>query len=124
MHRNQMEMDEALAMSLMYDDPTINDEITARQLQQEVNPSTSLNRDSSPHHQSHVGDSSSQPLPSNDDIDPENMTYEELNELGESIGAVSKGLSQSRIDQIPTHKHGATAISWFKNKISGSGQNQ
>lgn len=35
MYPNQEEIDEALALSLMYDDPTINDAITAMQFQQE-----------------------------------------------------------------------------------------
>ncbi|KAL0875038.1 hypothetical protein Bca101_024743 [Brassica carinata] len=147
---NQVEIDEALAASLLYDDPesTIFDEVTARQIQQreedmenhvsptddvnqitnqfqdmEVNRSISLHCGSSSHQQSHVEGSidtsshSSQSPPSGD-IDPDNMTYEELNELGESIGAVNKGLAKSRIDQIPTHKFGET--SWFRKKVSSS----
>ncbi|KAG2310343.1 hypothetical protein Bca52824_021900 [Brassica carinata] len=89
----------------------------------EVNRSISLHCGSSSHQQSHVEGSidtsshSSQSPPSGD-IDPDNMTYEELNELGESIGAVNKGLAKSRIDQIPTHKFGET--SWFRKKVSSS----
>ncbi|KAL0682389.1 hypothetical protein Bca4012_049236 [Brassica carinata] len=194
MQPNQVEIDEALAASLLYDDPEsiIYDEVTARQIQQreeeaslisdeklakewqdmegnpqislsddekyakmlqeeeylenhvfptddvnqiinqfqdmEVNGSTSLHCGSSSHQQGHVGGSidtsshSFQPPPPSGDVDPDNMTYEELNELGESIGAVNKGLSKSTIDQIPTHKFGAS--SWFRKKASSSGETE
>ncbi|CAH8373269.1 unnamed protein product [Eruca vesicaria subsp. sativa] len=167
MQPNQVEIDAALAASLLYYDPesTIYDEVTARQIQQreeeaslvsdeklarewqdmegypqislsddekyakrlqeeELNRSISLHCGSSSHQQSHVGGSidtssySFQSPPPSGDIDPDNMTYEELNELGQSIGTVNKGLSKSRIDQIPTHKFGAT--SWFRKKVSSS----
>ncbi|XP_018511927.2 E3 ubiquitin-protein ligase BIG BROTHER [Brassica rapa] len=132
MQPNQVEIDEALAASLLYDDPEsiIYDEVTARQIQQreEVNGSTSLHCGSSSHQQGHVGGSidtsshSFQSPPPSGDVDPDNMTYEELNELGESIGAVNKGLSKSRIDQIPTYKFGAS--SWFRKKASSSGETE
>ncbi|KAF8085181.1 hypothetical protein N665_0677s0011 [Sinapis alba] len=176
MQPNQVEIDEAFAASLLYDDPesTIYDEFTARQIHQrekgypqislsddekyakmlqeeeylenhvsptddvnqiinqfqdmEVNRSISLDCGSSSHQQSHVRGSidtsshSFQSPPPSGDIDPDNMTYEELNELGESIGAVNKGLSKSRIDQIPSHKFGAT--SWFRKKVSSSGETE
>ncbi|XP_062185859.1 E3 ubiquitin ligase BIG BROTHER-related-like [Phragmites australis] len=37
-----------------------------------------------------------------DDIDPDNMTYEELQQLGEAIGTESKGLPESVIALLPT----------------------
>ncbi|CAI9103102.1 OLC1v1001537C1 [Oldenlandia corymbosa var. corymbosa] len=39
-----------------------------------------------------------------DDIDPDNMTYEELLDLGEAVGSESRGLSQDLIDLLPTSK--------------------
>ncbi|WOL06270.1 E3 ubiquitin-protein ligase [Canna indica] len=37
-----------------------------------------------------------------DDIDPDNMSYEELERLGEAMGAESKGLSDELISFLPT----------------------
>ncbi|KAG7605779.1 putative transcription factor C2H2 family [Arabidopsis thaliana] len=45
--------------------------------------------------------------------DPENMTYEELTELGDSVGDVGKGLSQERISRLRTHKYGTKTKSWY-----------
>ncbi|XP_022756777.1 E3 ubiquitin ligase BIG BROTHER-like isoform X2 [Durio zibethinus] len=39
-----------------------------------------------------------------DNIDPDNMTYEELLDLGEAVGSQSRGLSQELIDLLPTSK--------------------
>ncbi|EFN57277.1 hypothetical protein CHLNCDRAFT_143853 [Chlorella variabilis] len=36
-----------------------------------------------------------------DDVDPDEMTYEELSALGEAVGTVSKGISQAQIDTLP-----------------------
>ncbi|CAD5334665.1 unnamed protein product [Arabidopsis thaliana] len=125
MQSKQMEMDEAFAASLLYDDDqTVNrsviadDQAVAREWQNmEVNRSTSTQQ------QSHVGssshdssDDSTHSLPPDVNIDPDNMTYEELNQLGESIGAVNKGLSKRRIGQIPTHKF--TSSSRTRNLVS------
>ncbi|XP_027110378.1 E3 ubiquitin ligase BIG BROTHER-related-like isoform X2 [Coffea eugenioides] len=40
-----------------------------------------------------------------DDIDPDNMTYEELQSLGEAVGHESKGLSEVLIARLPTFKY-------------------
>ncbi|KAI4334583.1 hypothetical protein L6164_019255 [Bauhinia variegata] len=40
-----------------------------------------------------------------DNIDPDNMTYEELLELGEAVGTQSRGLSQEQISLLPTSKY-------------------
>lgn len=37
-----------------------------------------------------------------DGVDPDNMTYEELQQLGEAVGTESKGLSESSIALLPT----------------------
>lgn len=40
-----------------------------------------------------------------DDIDPDNMTYEELQSLGEAVGQQNRGLSQDLIRRLPTFKY-------------------
>ncbi|XP_020590679.1 E3 ubiquitin ligase BIG BROTHER-like isoform X2 [Phalaenopsis equestris] len=40
-----------------------------------------------------------------DSIDPDSMTYEELLDLGESVGSQSRGLSQERISSLPVTKY-------------------
>ncbi|CAH8384068.1 unnamed protein product, partial [Eruca vesicaria subsp. sativa] len=61
-------------------------------------------------------------LSTNENIDTENMTYEELNELEDSMGDVDRGLSQSRISKLPTHKYGEETKTWWwqtkKNKFT------
>ncbi|CAO2832936.1 unnamed protein product [Amaranthus hypochondriacus] len=39
-----------------------------------------------------------------DNVDPDNMTYEELLELGETVGTHSRGLSQEQISLLPVSK--------------------
>lgn len=45
---------------------------------------------------------------------PDNMTYEELLELGEKIGNVSRGISQEKIDKIPQIKYKRIS---YRNKV-------
>ncbi|KAJ9558372.1 hypothetical protein OSB04_012986 [Centaurea solstitialis] len=52
-----------------------------------------------------------------DDIDPDNMTYEELLDLGEAIGSESRGLSQELIDSLPTTRYKSGGF--FLRKKSG-----
>ncbi|KAF7805396.1 E3 ubiquitin-protein ligase BIG BROTHER-like [Senna tora] len=40
-----------------------------------------------------------------DNIDPDNMSYEELLELGEAVGTQSRGLSQEQISLLPVSKY-------------------
>lgn len=40
-----------------------------------------------------------------DDIDPDNMSYEQLQSLGESIGSENKGLPEDLISRLPTFKY-------------------
>lgn len=40
-----------------------------------------------------------------DNIDPDNMSYEELLELGETVGTQSRGLSQEQISLLPVSKY-------------------
>ncbi|KZV27529.1 hypothetical protein F511_04580 [Dorcoceras hygrometricum] len=52
-----------------------------------------------------------------DNVDPDNMTYEELLDLGEAVGIESRGLSQEVIDLLPTSKHKSGGI--FSRRKSG-----
>ncbi|RDY10371.1 E3 ubiquitin ligase BIG BROTHER [Mucuna pruriens] len=52
-----------------------------------------------------------------DNIDPDNMTYEELLDLGEAVGTQSRGLSQELIDMLPTSKYKFGSL--FKRKNFG-----
>uniref|UniRef100_A0A2P2KCF9 Uncharacterized protein MANES_14G001800 n=1 Tax=Rhizophora mucronata TaxID=61149 RepID=A0A2P2KCF9_RHIMU len=52
-----------------------------------------------------------------DNIDPDNMTYEELLELGDAVGTQSRGLSQELISLLPISKH---KCSFFSRRKSGS----
>ncbi|CAN4110391.1 unnamed protein product [Withania somnifera] len=45
-----------------------------------------------------------------DDIDPDNMTYEELLDLGETVGTQSRGLSEELINLLPTTKYKSNGI--------------
>ncbi|KAI9073740.1 hypothetical protein K1719_044287 [Acacia pycnantha] len=57
-------------------------------------------RCSSPNHH----DSSTAPVIWQDNIDPDNMTSEELLDLGDAVGTQSRGLPQELIDLLPTSK--------------------
>ncbi|KAE8653505.1 hypothetical protein Csa_007384 [Cucumis sativus] len=50
-----------------------------------------------------------------DNVDPDNMTYEELLELGETVGTQSRGLSQELIALLPISKY---KYSFFSRKKS------
>ncbi|KAJ6802005.1 E3 ubiquitin ligase BIG BROTHER-like [Iris pallida] len=40
-----------------------------------------------------------------DNIDPDNMTYEELVDIGDAVGTQSRGLSQDKISSLPVTKY-------------------
>ncbi|KAB1224732.1 E3 ubiquitin ligase BIG BROTHER [Morella rubra] len=52
-----------------------------------------------------------------DNVDPDNMTYEELLDLGEAVGSQSRGLSQELISLLPTSKYKFKNL--FSTKKSG-----
>ncbi|CAH9118268.1 unnamed protein product [Cuscuta europaea] len=73
-------------------------------------PSLDANpEDSSPTQQ----DGSNDQVILEDDIDPDNMTYEELLDLGETVGTQSRGLPKELIDLLPTSKY---KCSWIFSK--------
>ncbi|KAL0452522.1 UNVERIFIED_CONTAM: E3 ubiquitin ligase BIG BROTHER-related [Sesamum latifolium] len=51
-----------------------------------------------------------------DEIDPDNMTYEELQLLGESVGSESRGLPADLISRLPTFKYKSGLFSKKKKK--------
>jgi len=51
------------------------------------------------------GNTSASPDAQQDDIDPDEMTYEQLLSLGDSVGAENKGLSQELISRLPSFKY-------------------
>ncbi|KAK9128639.1 hypothetical protein Syun_017436 [Stephania yunnanensis] len=51
----------------------------------------------------HIGSSSQ--ISFQDNINPDDMTYEELLDLGEAIGSQSRGLSKERIALLPVSKY-------------------
>ncbi|KAL0923640.1 hypothetical protein M5K25_007705 [Dendrobium thyrsiflorum] len=93
------------------------DEIYAREIQELENQLayTSLNRTSGAGTGSSTSSSrgnsshnASIQITIEEDVDPDNMTYEELQSLGEAIGTKSKGLSDKLISYLPvsTYKTG------------------
>ncbi|EYU27063.1 hypothetical protein ABFS82_02G120800 [Erythranthe guttata] len=73
----------------------------------------SIPEERSPHHE----DADSTQVLWEDDIDPDNMTYEELLDLGEAVGTESRGLPQELINLLPTSKHKFGGI--FSRRKSG-----
>ncbi|XP_072981365.1 E3 ubiquitin-protein ligase BIG BROTHER isoform X1 [Typha angustifolia] len=51
-----------------------------------------------------------------DNIDPDNMTYEELLDLGEAVGTQSRGLSQECISLLPVSKYKCRLFSRKKSR--------
>ncbi|KAL6955507.1 RING-type E3 ubiquitin transferase [Sarracenia purpurea var. burkii] len=51
-----------------------------------------------------------------DDIDPDNMTYEQLQMLAESVGSANKGLSEELISRLPNFKYKTGILSKKKEK--------
>ncbi|ESQ43313.1 hypothetical protein EUTSA_v10015563mg [Eutrema salsugineum] len=116
MHPYQVEIDEALAASLLYDSPesTIHNGVIARPFQQQEQGKIVYKTsggftghsygNSSRDWYTHRRDYSD--IGSNSGHDhSENLTTEELNII-ESVGNVDRGLSESKISRLPTHKYG------------------
>lgn len=51
-----------------------------------------------------------------DSIDPDNMQYEELVNLGEAIGVENRGISAAHISRLPTSKYRSGLLSKLKKK--------
>ncbi|XP_010933875.1 E3 ubiquitin ligase BIG BROTHER-related [Elaeis guineensis] len=94
----QLAIDEALARELQelenqFADTSLGG-ITGTEADKNPTQSSSANIECNP------ASSSVQVAP--DDVDPDNMTYEELQRLGEAIGTESRGLSDEFISFLPT----------------------
>lgn len=92
---SQEALDEALARSLQELEEDFDDfEVTERSSTTEV-------RESSVEAPARVTSENAR----QDDINPDNMNYEELVELGETVGVEKKGISEDLLDQLPTFKY-------------------
>ncbi|CAK9187219.1 unnamed protein product [Ilex paraguariensis] len=94
---SQLALDEALARSLQelgedFDDFYISEHSGTAAGSTELSPRETLVRTVSHHRR-------------DDDVDPDNMTYEQLQSLGETVGSESRGLSEELISRLPTFKY-------------------
>ncbi|GMY22416.1 E3 ubiquitin-protein ligase BIG BROTHER-like [Fagus crenata] len=84
--------------------PTINEEPATTDSQSEGDAVMGVHatpEECSPTHH----DSNSSQVVWQDNVDPDNMTYEELIDLGDAVGTQSRGLSQDLINLLPTSKY-------------------
>ncbi|XP_009599844.1 E3 ubiquitin-protein ligase BIG BROTHER [Nicotiana tomentosiformis] len=88
-----MNVDEGVSTDVIYEENTVSTEDAAAE--ECVLP--------------HQDDSSHQDI-LEDDIDPDNMTYEELLDLGETVGTQSRGLPEELINLLPTTKYKSNSI--------------
>ncbi|MCL7040560.1 hypothetical protein MKW94_011028 [Papaver nudicaule] len=91
--RSQLELDEALAMELQ----ELENQIDSVSIE-ETSETETVNREVN------TTNTSVQAV-RQDNVDPDNMTYEQLQSLGEAIGTESKGLSEELIAYLPTFKY-------------------
>lgn len=97
------ELAEALALSLQFADDDLENASTS-----ESAGTASGSRGSSSTETSVV-------VVSEDDVDPDNMTYEQLQSITEAVGNESKGLSKELLSSLPSQKiKGKTG--WFASK--------
>ncbi|CAL0329170.1 unnamed protein product [Lupinus luteus] len=85
--------------------PSTNEQISAASTQWEecVNTDTQDNAIECPRR--HHSNSNDYQVIWQDNIDPDDMTYEELLELGEAVGTQSRGLTQEQISLLPVSKY-------------------
>ncbi|XP_052185871.1 E3 ubiquitin ligase BIG BROTHER-related-like isoform X2 [Diospyros lotus] len=102
----QLALDEAMAMALQLEDDS--DDLD---MSQSTSTSTVENREPGSR-----GTPVMRVAVMEDPIDPDNMTYEQLQELGESIGSETKGLSEDLISRLPNFKYKTSILSKKKEK--------
>ncbi|XP_077245668.1 uncharacterized protein LOC143885400 [Tasmannia lanceolata] len=98
--QSQLALDEALAKALQELElaGTSFTETTRTEAETTPSPSSTVNRE--------VNSTDTTTLAARqDNLDPDNMTYEELQSLGEVIGTESKGLSDELISYLPSFKY-------------------
>ncbi|KAF8379429.1 hypothetical protein HHK36_028864 [Tetracentron sinense] len=97
--QTQLALDEALARSLQELENQLDDTSLS-----ETTQTTAVNREVNTVE-------TSVPTVRQDNVDPDNMTYEGLQSLGESIGTESKGLSEKLISYLPSIKYKSSRFS-------------
>lgn len=90
-----LDLDEALARSLQELD--LQDEDDHAAISESVHSASSSTE--------HAAAGTSGSGATQDDVDPDRMTYEELQSLGETIGHESKGLTESEMSNLPCYKY-------------------
>ncbi|KAK3008621.1 hypothetical protein RJ639_013808, partial [Escallonia herrerae] len=96
---SQLVLDEALALSLMYSDDG-EDFADLRQSGHSGTAAGNTERSATEAPATAMSQAVTQ-----DNVNPDNMTYEELRSLGETVGVESKGLPEELISQLPTFKY-------------------
>ncbi|XP_020585601.1 E3 ubiquitin ligase BIG BROTHER-related-like isoform X2 [Phalaenopsis equestris] len=110
---------ESSSQTVNVDSQLLMDEAYARELQELENQLsyTSLNRTSGTRTEvaraesCTSGSKATNQVDEQDDVEPDNMTYEELQSLGEVIGAESRGLSDELISYLPTSTYKTSLFS-------------
>ncbi|XP_043725487.1 E3 ubiquitin-protein ligase BIG BROTHER-like isoform X2 [Telopea speciosissima] len=105
---SQLELDETLAISLQ--------ELENQLLISSLSESTGTEAGSAVNREVNSTSTSAQVV-RQDNIDPDNMTYEELQSLGDAIGTESRGLSEELISYLPTSKYKTGGFFSKKDKI-------
>ncbi|KAJ4952103.1 hypothetical protein NE237_028935 [Protea cynaroides] len=101
---SQLALDEALAISLQ--------ELENQLLISSLSESTGTEAGSAVNREDNSASASTQVV-RQDNIDPDSMTYEELQSLGEAVGTANRGLSEELISYLPTSKY---KTGWFFSK--------
>ncbi|XAR65868.1 hypothetical protein NMG60_11011854 [Bertholletia excelsa] len=103
----RLALDEDLARSLQledeFDDLNISQSTNSAMENREVNPRDTPSMSVNPNIRE-------------DNVDPDNMTYEQLQLLGESIGSENRGLSEELISRLPNFKYRKGIFSRQKEK--------
>uniref|UniRef100_A0A5B7CAW3 Putative E3 ubiquitin ligase BIG BROTHER-like n=1 Tax=Davidia involucrata TaxID=16924 RepID=A0A5B7CAW3_DAVIN len=110
---SQLALDEALARSLQ----DLGDDLDDLYISESIgNAGSSSSRTGTPVSSRETPIRSESPDVRQDDIDPDEMTYEQLQSLGDSVGVESKGLSEEVILRLPSFKY-KTGLFSKKKKI-------
>ncbi|CAN6484955.1 unnamed protein product [Victoria cruziana] len=102
--KRQLAIDEALAIALQEMENQTIEFSSNRNATNEVKENASAGNSET------NSTASTSQVPTQDDIDPDNMTYEELRSLGEAIGTHCKGLSDELISYLPASKYKAGGL--------------
>ncbi|XP_059667033.1 E3 ubiquitin ligase BIG BROTHER-related-like [Cornus florida] len=112
---SQLALDEALARSLQDLGDNFSDLYTSEPIDNTAG-NTGVSSIGTPSSSIGTPVRSGSPDVRQDDIDPDGMTYEQLQSLGDSIGSESKGLSEELISRLPYFKYKTGLFSKKKKK--------